>query len=339
MNEGAAKKAELLASPPIYIPKDSRPRFLEVSSTGPGAGVRSAFLKFDGHRVIKEVSESQAEGSFVLRRSGEKYEVVYPDGSPFLSCVELERSLIHAPEQAFLNIEQRCVFNCAFCASSGIRNRTHILSDERVLTMLDDAVRKGAKGVALTSGVWPDTSAAVDRVARLLSKFREMHPEMVLGAEIYTETPEDLVKLREAGVSELKLNVEVATGELCRGICPQKDFEAVHRVLEEAVTVFGSGNVTSNIIYGLGETDDEVIAETERLAEMGVVPNLRALRTGRANASKLSGFSASPPDKERIIRLSEGLKEILLRTGLTTTRFRTMCHACGACDLQPSIDF
>ena len=338
MNEWAVKKAKVLASPPIYIPNESRPRFLEVSSTGPGAGTRSVFLNLNGHRVIKEVG-GKGEGAFTLEKIGPSYRILSPDGSVFAEDVQVERSIIHAPEQAFLNIEQRCIFNCAFCASSGIKNRTRLLSDEKVLAMLEDAVRKGARGIALTSGVWPDISGSVGRIARILSEFHDRHPEIPLGAEIYTENLNDLQLLKDAGVSEFKLNVETATKGLCEVLCPGKDFEAVHEVLGEAASVFGRGNVTSNIIYGLGESDDEVIAEAERFADMGVVPNLRALRLNDVNRGRLAGRTISPPGAERMTALSEALKAILVEKGLTTLRFRTMCHACGACDIQPFIDF
>jgi len=341
MNDWAVKKAKLLASPPLYAPADSRPRFLEASSTGPGAGRRSVFIAYNGRRLIKEVSREPMAGSYSLKRNREGYRIISPDGEIFLDNVQVERSIIHAPRQAFLNIEQRCIFNCRFCASSTIRNRTPILSDEKVMAMLEGAVQKGAEGVALTSGVWPDTSSAVERVAHLLSEFHERHSEMTLGAEIYTENPEDLLKLKGAGITELKLNVEVATAELCKKICPEKNFEAVHGVLHDAVSIFGRGKVTSNIIYGLGESDEEVIDEAERVADMGVIPNLRALRITHASERMLRGtqIKPEPVNSARMLRLAAELKSVLEKRQLTLTRFRTMCHACGACDIQPFIDF
>ncbi len=341
MNEWAVKKAKLLASPPIYIPKDSLPRFLEVSSTGPGAGTRSVFIRFGNHRVIKEVSSAHSSDAFVMRRNGGSYDLFSPDGSLFLSDVEVERSIIHAPGQAFLNIEQRCVFHCAFCTSRRIKNRTAGLSDEKILDMLDDAVGKGAKGVALTSGVWPDINSSVERVASLLSEFHEAHPDVVLGAEIYTESREDLLRLKESGVTELKINVEVATKGLCEKLCPEKDFERVHAVLEEAVSIFGRGSVTSNIIYGLGESDEDVLSEAERLAGMGVIPNLRALRLNHANVRTLRNAGIEPErvSSGRMLALATAQKEILERHNLATFGFKTMCFACSACDIQPFIDF
>jgi len=335
----AVKKAKLLASPPLYAPADSRPRYLEASSTGPGAGRRAVFIAYSGRRLIKEVSREPMDGSYSLKKDRGRYTIISPDGEIFLDDVQVERSIIHAPRQAFLNIEQRCIFSCRFCASSTIRNRTYILSDEKVMAMLEGAVQKGAEGVALTSGVWPDTNSAVKRVAHLLSEFHERHPEIPLGAEIYTEERRDLIRLREAGVSELKLNVEAATEALCEKICPEKNFEAVHSALKEASSIFE--RVTSNIIYGLGESDDAVIHEAERLADMGVIPNLRALRITPALERRLRDAGTGPetPNSARMLRLAEALKSILEKRELTTSGFRTMCHACGACDIQPFIDF
>ena len=339
MNEWAVKKAKLLASPPLYIPAGDMPRFLEVSSTGPGAGSRSVFLNFGGHRVIKPVSSVAVDGAFSLRRTGGEYSLISPDGTVFIDSVRVERSIIHAPEQAFLNIEQRCVFNCRFCTSSAIKNRTRTLSDRRILAMLEDAVNRGAVGVALTSGVWPDISGGVERIARILSQFHSMYPDITLGAEVYTEDNNDLRMLKDSGVSEFKLNVEAATRGLCERLCPEKDFEAVHTVLEEAVSVFGRGMVTSNIIYGFGETDNEVLAEAERLAYMGVVPYLRALRLTEKNKTALenAGINPAPVSGERMLGLACSLREILQSAGMLP-RFKTMCYACGACDIHPFSD-
>ncbi len=339
MNEWAVKKAKLLASPPLHITAEDMPRFLEVSSTGPGAGSRSVFLNFGGHRVIKPVSSVAVDGAFSLRRRDGEYSLISPDGTVFIDGVRVERSIIHAPEQAFLNIEQRCIFNCMFCTSSAIKNRTRTLSDRKILAMLEDAVGKGARSVALTSGVWPDISGGVERIARILSQFHRIHLDITLGAEVYTENISDLRLLKDSGVSELKLNVEVVTRGLCEKLCPEKDFEAVHTVLEGAVSVFGRGMVTSNIIYGFGETDNEVLAEAERLADMGVVPYLRALRLTDNNKTALedAGINPAPVGHERMLGLAYGLREILQSAGMPL-RFKTMCYACRACDIHPLLD-
>ena len=46
-------------------------------------------------------------------------------------------------------------------------------------------------------------------------------------------------------------------------------------MLSEAVTIFGRGNVTSNLIFGLGEDEHAVNQALENLASIGVISTLR----------------------------------------------------------------
>ena len=143
------------------------------------------------------------------------------------------------------------------------------------------------------------------------------------------------------GATEIKINVQSPDPEILARICPGWDLERQYELLGEAVAVFGRGRVTTNIIIGLGETDEDVALALDRLASMGVVPSVRVLRVNAGNASDLEralGHAVEGVDVERHIRLAHLLAQTLERYGLDAGEFRSMCHRCGCCDLEPGQD-
>jgi biotin synthase-related radical SAM superfamily protein len=112
-------------------------------------------------------------------------------------------------------------------------------------------------------------------------------------------------------------------------------------MLREAVPIFGKGKVTTNLLFGLGETNHSISQTMEDLAEQGIVVTLRKLRTNHANRQELEqSLRGGLPQvhSERIIDLAISQREILERHGLTTKTFYTMCLRCGCCDLIPFWD-
>jgi biotin synthase-related radical SAM superfamily protein len=111
--------------------------------------------------------------------------------------------------------------------------------------------------------------------------------------------------------------------------------------LKEAVRLFGKGKVTSNVIYGLGESDKSVIKTIEKLAEMGVIPTLREVRINEFNKKKLEekiSYKSPNISVDRILRIAHEHKKILEKYCLTTKTFETMCLKCGCCDIVPFWD-
>ena len=110
--------------------------------------------------------------------------------------------------------------------------------------------------------------------------------------------------------------------------------------VNHACEVFGRNKVCSNIVFGMGESDETIIHGLKVLGNMGAVGTLRALRVNDLNKADLerSLGRLEPVTAERMMRLAEEHKRILQDYGLTTLSFRTMCHACLACDIVPFWD-
>jgi biotin synthase-related radical SAM superfamily protein len=105
--------------------------------------------------------------------------------------------------------------------------------------------------------------------------------------------------------------------------------------LHDAVKVFGKNRVSSNIIIGLGETDDCVRKGVEYLARMGVIAVLRPITISPYRKGEISAIR---PDAARLLKLTKMTRDILRKYGLHVEVSQTMCLPCTGCDLTPGRD-
>jgi len=332
------RKAELVLGGDVLLPEGFRmPCRLSRSTAGPGAGSGSAVFSFGGYRVKKSVSRTAGEFELRVGKDGMS---LTRGGEPFLEGVSILPVAFHCPEQAFFNLDQRCIFNCAFCASPRLeRDITKGLTDERIVSMIrshDPEI--GA--IALTSGVVGSVEATVTRMESCVRALKAGFPGATIGVEPYVENAGQVRRLREAGADEIKINVETATEGIFRRVCPELDRDALLSCLREAVPIFGRGRVASNLIFGLGETDPEVEETLEMLASMGVVAGLRPVKHSALNRESMEAAlgSLEKVSPARMIRLAGMHRRILESHGLDTRTFRTMCFECTCCDLVPFRD-
>ncbi len=334
------KKAVLICGGNVKVPKDFRPPFrLSRSTAGPGAGSSSLVLSFGGLRVKKSISRD--EGEFELVGGPEGYSLLW-NGHPFISELELKPVLYHSPEQAFFNLGQDCIFDCLFCTSRKLsKDVAKDLDLDHVVDLILEAHRKGElKAVALTSAVVGSIRETIDRMIYVVRKVRKELPDVPIGVEPYVESFEDIDRLHEAGADEIKINIESFDPRIIEIACPKLELERQLEFLRYAVQVFGRGQVTSNIIIGLGETDRNVLEGVSTLASLGIVPSIRALKINPINRAVMEAALGrlNPVTPERLIHLNQEAKLILMAHGVSTTSYHTMCHECGCCDLVPFKD-
>jgi biotin synthase-related radical SAM superfamily protein len=335
----AYRKAVLITGGDVKVSKDFRPPFrLSRSTAGPGAGSRSLVIAFQGMRVKKTISTETGEFELVFR--GEGYALLRK-GEEFLDEVQIRPVVFHAPEQAFFNLDQRCIYSCKFCASPRLEKEvTKSLTPDKVVEMILAADRDEMRSVAVTSAVVDSPAATVERMAYVISRVREALPDIPIGVEPYVDSLEQIDRLKEAGADEIKLNLESNDPAIFEKVCGELDIDWIMEALAHAVKVFGRGKVCSNIIYGMGESDDNVLDGVESLASMGVVATLRGIRINDTNREMLEEALGplEPVTAERMVRLAKAHKAILERHGLSTLTFSTMCHECTCCDIVPFRD-
>jgi biotin synthase-related radical SAM superfamily protein len=338
--EVARRKAELLAGGMVKIPKDFRIPFLPSRSTaGPGAGAVGIVFAFGNTRAKKPISRES--GEFELVDTNGQLSIIRA-GKEFIAEVELVPTLLHAPFQAFVNIDHACIMGCKFCASPRLgHDITKDLTDEKIIAMVRDASKRpGFESVAFTSAVPESPGMTVTRMAGLVKRIREMLPDVPIGVEPYATRPDEVELLRDSGADEIKLNIESFDRDIFEKICPNRDLDAILHAINHSCEVFGPNRVCSNIIFGLGETDETVMEGTKVLANMGAVTTLRALRMNEYNIPELEKCLGLlvPVTAERMLSLAKEQKKILMSYGLSPLMFKTMCHSCLSCDLVPFWD-
>ncbi len=336
-------KAQLISAGSIYLPPTIHLPFPVCRSTaGPGTGAKMLALTFRDHRVKLHIS-SDPKTSFWLDHTNDGYQLLH-NGSPFLNEITPVYVPFHAPHQLFLNIEPKCIHDCRFCTQNHLP--PHIFSSrsyKKETHLLLQGIRKPQiQSVAFTAGIYPNTQEITQRIVELIRFVKHHHKTIPVGVETYVSSENELHDLQTSGVDEIKINLQLPTPELFSQFCPTLDYELIKTMLQTAVTYFGKGKVCSNIIYGLGEQNDELYSAITELAEIGVVTTLRKLTITSNNKQKISEITQKPlknPDAQRIITLAQKHKTILSNHNLTPKTFSTMCHRCGCCDIIPFVDF
>lgn len=338
--DSARKKAELIINNKIYIPKDVKlPYPMDRSTAGPGLGMPSIALAF-GNKNIKLVASRDENECFSLQKENGKFHV-WKDKEIFLKNVKIVPILFHAPGQAFINLEDRCTYNCAFCNLSNQGFLQKYEPERFVKLILTASKRKDFQAVALTSGIYPNNDEIINKMCYIIKRVRQKIPHIPMGVEPCISNKKEIMLLKKAGADEIKINLQIPDKDLFEKICPDFHYAAIFNMLKKSVELFGKGKVTSNILYGLGESDKTIIESVEKLAKMGVVPTLRKIRTNQIVKKKLELVTTcklSNVTVDRILLIAGEHKKILEKYGLTTKTFKTMCHKCGCCDLVPFWD-
>jgi biotin synthase-related radical SAM superfamily protein len=297
-----------------------------ASTAGPGAGGQSVFFQSGPHLARLSVAESsplclesRAEGVAILK-----------DGQE-IARGRLVEPLLHCPEQAYITVSERCIYDCKFCAvpklSGGIK------SSQTVLQMVEEAARTGhLQAISLTSGVEVSPQAEAERVAGIVRDLKCFG--VPVGVSI-SPFPGVNQILKDAGADEVKYNLECVDRELFPLVCPGISRPEIMDALQEAVAIFGKNRVFTNIIVGLGESDEFLRRSIDELTKMGVIPVLRAvfphpLRAGETWMER--------PSAERLLELAHYLKAALEKNGLNGAAALSGCYRCTGCDLTPGRD-
>lgn len=316
-------KAELLTGGGVRVEGAPVDRYTSSSSAGPGAGGGGSVFFSDGtHRVRLSLNQKstitlihQGDGDALLCRGDEAIRG------------RLEEIGLHCPRQAYITVTGSCSFQCRYCPVPSLKGRRKTPSE--VVAMIE-AVADQIDAISITSGVLSTCDEEEDYICtEILPLLRRFN--LPIGVSIYP-TEKTPGRLHALGVSEVKFNIETATEELFSLNCPGLKRSAIWKALIDSVPRFGRGHVFSNLIIGLGESDQEAYACIDELTAAGVVPCLRPLNpvAGLTNAER--------PTPERLLRLAAHHARALEREHLDPNLALTMCTTCTGCDLVPGRD-
>ncbi len=328
MHMNAEIKAELLAEgkvdvEPSLLPRPSR------STAGPGTGLRSIFFKSGGHRVRLEIDPGSPLK--MVRHNGD---VMIMKDNRELARGEIDPVVAHCPEQTYITISERCSYDCKFCSVPKFQGKIKTL--EEVLEIVERANKSGTlKVISFTSGVATTPENEIDRVVNYVHAVKKYH--VPIGVAV-SPTADSSQRLKAAGVTEVKYNVETMDRDIFERVCTGRKGHSIDFILASlrgAVKVFGKNRVSSNIIIGLGETDDCVRRGVEYLAAMGVIAVLRPITI---SPYRMGEISAERPDAKRLLKLTKMTRDILKKYDLDVEVSETMCLQCTGCDLTPVRD-
>jgi len=325
MKMNAQIKAELISIGAIDIDTTLLGR-LTVPTAGPGAGGKAFFFNSGGRRVRLVVDNGSP-----LRAVMDNGEIVILKGGKEFVRGKIEEELIHCPEQAYITMSERCIYDCKFCPVPKLNGK--VKSSEELLALVKEASDLGKmKGISITSGVEVSPEKEVERAADLVRKLKKYN--VPIGVSVYPTRDSSRI-LKEAGANEVKYNVETMDRELYDKYCKKPPLDFTLECLKDAVNIFGKNHVFTNFIVGLGETDDTIEKYYEELAKMGIIPILRAVGV---HPLRFGELEAERPTAQRLLKLTKMAKRLLDKYGLDARVAKTMCLPCMGCDLNPHID-
>lgn len=268
-----------------------------------------------------------------------------------LNNVTIERILSHAPEQLFFLLYKKCRNNCQFCPRTYIPTERDHYPWEDMQKRILETKDLNLRSISVTTSSPPDRTKEklVNEMIDIAKGIREiMGNDFPIGMSLQTPSEEQLWRLKEAGVSEMRLNLETYNPELAKKIMPNKDIDEILKSIEYAVKIFGREKVSSNIIIGLDKDDtkedNHILQGVEVLSKMGALSTLYPYDYIELPVEKFKR-PIEPPDEifkrpsaERIFDLAKKHKEILEKYGLDPLAAKTMCCSCAASHLYPGRD-
>ena len=206
----------------------------------------------------------------------------------------------------------KCTANCGFCPQArGSKSNTELLSrvswptfpTPNVLTALGIAARQGKiKRVCIQALNYPSVFVHLQALVKEIKK----QAAVPVSVSCQPLNAVNIELLAKAGVDRLGIALDAATEALFDKV-KGKDaggtygWENQFNLLNEAIAVFGKGNVSTHLIVGLGETEKEAAQIIQKCVDMSVLPALFAFTPIRG--TRLENNSPPPLESYRRVQL------------------------------------
>ncbi len=200
-----------------------------------------------------------------------------------------EARLDAAPTTAYLMTYRRekCTANCAFCPQARTsRTRADMLSrvswpayqTQDVIRGIAEAVQNDRiKRVCIQALNYPQAFEDLHALVQAVS-----HSSNVpISVSCQPLNRENMCRLASAGVDRISLPLDAATKEVfdrTKGVIAGGPYswENQWQLLGQAGQVLGKGRVSTHLIVGLGETEQEMVSTIEKCVDMAILPALFA---------------------------------------------------------------
>lgn len=257
------------------------------------------------------------------------------DGIPYQQIETL-----HSKDVLATTILQTCIRYenrkkaCKFCSiGQSLRAGRTIAhkTPEQLAEVAKAAVElDGVSQMIMTTG----TPATLDRGAKVLAdSARAIKSAVEIPIQGQCEPPDDpswYQTMKESGIDSLGMHLEVLGESPRKDILPGKSqitLEHYMHAFEQAVAVFGRGQVSTYILAGLGDTRDYILDVSRELIEIGVYPFVVPFVPIRGTPLE----DHPSPSADFMESLLEPLGKHLFEAGMTSDTAKAGCSKCGAC--------
>jgi radical SAM protein (TIGR04043 family) len=262
------------------------------------------------------------------------------DGIPYNKI-----ALMHLDSMAS-TVLQTCTYwgnsdQCKFCGIgvSLAQGRTIAKKTPAMLAEVSVAAKEldGAVDATLTTG----STKTPDRGALYVGECaRAVKEASGLPVQVQFEPPSDLDvidRVRDMGVDSVGIHVETFDPRVLAEIAPGKaswGIEAYFAAWERAVEVFGSGQVSTYVILGMGEDPQLTVEACRRAVDIGVYPFIVPLRP--VPGSLMADFL--PPSADYVERINRQVVPYMLARGMSATGVMAGCARCQACSGMAALE-
>jgi biotin synthase-related radical SAM superfamily protein len=228
-----------------------------------------------------------------------------------------EGKLAAEPTTAYLMTYKagKCTANCGFCPQARTsRSKTNLLSritwppfpTSNVLKQIANTEHDKIKRVCIQALNYPQVFTHLTALVKALKQ----HTTLPISVSCQPLNSENTRKLAEAGAERIGIAIDAATEKLFNEIKGANangpyTWENQFRQLHQALRIFGKRKVTTHLIIGLGETENDAISLIQRCTDMDVLTALFAFTPIRGTA--LEKKPQPPIESYRRVQLARHL--------------------------------
>ena len=346
---------------------------LEGFSTGRKGGAGPVggryFVLPDGHNCgipIRDSTKAHKFGSATLEPTDEQgkwvfdssiklvevptpafYNLKTEDGIPYYKL-----ALLHGSSCLATTVYQSCKYwsshtQCKYCTipnSYLAGNTTLEKTPAQITEVVQAAEAEGIiDNILMTTGTPESPDMGIIRLAEITRSIREVSR---LPIAVQFEPPTDVTlidQLADAGVDAVGIHLESADESIRESICPGKfaygSLDLYNAAWERSLKFFKKGDVSTFLLYGLGEDLDKTLRFCEDVASKGVMPIVTPFRP--APGSQLADFVPSYVGAfEETLGFYKSLGKILAANRLNPRDTVGGCSRCGGCTpIQAAYDW
>lgn len=212
----------------------------------------------------------------------------------------------------YLLMDGKCISNCAFCsqareASSNRDRLARVTWPKFELNDVLDALKKNNfQRICIQTLNYPKMETDLFNITRFIKN----NTEIPISVATHPLEKNDLNQLKEFGISRIGISLDGSSEQVFENIKGKKtkspySWRKHLNGIDTALEIFGKGNVTTHLIVGMGETDEELLQVIQKFHDKGVYCSLFAFTP--LKGTKLEKEEKPSIERYRVIQLARYL--------------------------------